>query len=357
MENATRQEAVRARAGARPLPSPLGFGRIFADQMFRMRYTVERGWYDGDIVPYGPLMLDPASRVLHYGQEIFEGHKAYRWSDGRVGLFRPDANAARMNRSATRMQMPTIPEETQLRATLDLVRRVIDWVPDDPGSSLYLRPTMIATEVGLGVRPATEFLYYIIASPVGPYFPSGFAPIRVHAEARYTRAAEGGTGAAKTGGNYAGSLHAAALAKEKGYDAVLWLDGKEHRYVEEIGAMNMCFVIDGKITTSPLSGTILEGVTRDSVLTLARENGDGGIEERLAIDEIVAGIESGRVTEAFGAGTAAVITPIGWLSWNGKEWPIQGGQVGPVARAYYKTLTDIQWGRLVDTRGWMRVVE
>lgn len=357
MDNATRQVSLGRTSKARALPKELGFGRIFADKMFRMRYTAERGWHDATVCPYGPLDLDPAARVLHYGQEIFEGHKAYRWADGRVALFRPDANAARMNRSAERMRMPKIAEELQVRAITDLVAQLHDWVPDDAGSSLYIRPTMIATEKGLGVRPATEFLYYVIVSPVGPYFPQGFSPIRVFAEDKYVRAVAGGTGGAKCGGNYAGSLAAQAAAKEKGYDAVLWLDAAEHRYVEEIGAMNVGFVVDGQLMTSPLTGSILAGITRDSVLTLARDNGRGGVERRLAIDEIVEGISNGTVTEAFGIGTAAVITPIGWLGWKGQDYEIQGGQVGEMAQGFYDELTDIQYGRAEDRHGWMKIVE
>ncbi len=355
MENAVRNAVASPASARRALPATLGFGQIFADVMFRMRYTKAQGWQDGEFCPYGPLMLDPAAKVLHYGQEIFEGHKGYRWDDGRIALFRPDANAARMNRSARRMRMPEIPVETQLDAVVELVRRVQDWVPDAPGS-LYLRPTMIATEAGLGVRAATEFLYYVIASPVGPYFPQGFAPIKVHVESKFTRAAEGGMGAAKTGGNYAGSLFAQTEAKERGYDAVLWLDAKEHRFIEEISAMNIFFVIDGQITTSPLTGSILEGITRDSVITLARDADEGGVERLISIDEIIEGIASGRVSEAFAAGTAAVITPVGGFAWQGHEHPIRGGEIGPMAQKYYARLTDTQWGRVVDTRGWIRFI-
>ncbi|MFN8546572.1 MAG: branched-chain amino acid aminotransferase [Candidatus Eisenbacteria bacterium] len=342
-------------ASTRKFPNPLGFGKYFADKMFKLRWTEEKGWHEAEIVPYGPLQLDPAAKVLHYGQEIFEGHKAYRWADGRIALFRCDQNAARMNRSALRMCMPEVPSDVQLEAVTTLVKQCADWVPEEP-STLYIRPTLIGIEPTLGVRAANEYLYYIIVSPVGPYFPNGFAPIRVWVESKYVRAADGGTGAAKTGGNYGGSLYAQSVAKEKGYEQVLWLDAHEHRYIEEIGAMNIAFVVDGKIVTSPLMGSILPGITRDAVLTLARERGDGGIERRLGIDEIVDGLKTGRVTEAFGIGTAAVITPVGWLCHQGTEYPIQGGQVGPVAKNYYKLLTDIQFGREVDRWGWMRIV-
>lgn len=339
----------------RKLPSPLGFGKIFADKMFRMRWSESSGWYDAEICEYGPIVLDPAAKVLHYGQEIFEGHKAYRWADGRIALFRADQNAARLNRSAWRMRMPEIPQDVQTEATVELVRQLADWVPEEP-STLYLRPTMIGIEPTLGVRSSTEFLYYVICSPVGPYFPNGFAPIQVWVEETYVRAADGGTGAAKTGGNYAGSLLAQSEARAKGYEAVLWLDASEHRYIEEIGAMNIAFVIDGKITTSPLLGSILAGITRDAVLTLARDRGDGGVERRLTIDEVMDGLASGRVSEVFGIGTAAVITPVGSLHYKGKDHLVGGGQLGPVAKSYYKLLTDIQFGREVDRWGWMRVV-
>lgn len=346
-------DSAKARA---TLEKDLGFGRYFADRMFCMKYTEDRGWYDAEIVPYQALPMDPASMVLHYGQEIFEGQKAYRWDDGRVAMFRPDANAARMNRSAQRLCMPTIPVEDQMQATRALVGQLAEWVPPAP-SALYVRPTMIASEAALGVRPAKEYLYFIICSPVGPYFPKGFAPVRVKAEPAYVRAVEGGTGDAKCGGNYASSLLAQNIAKSEGFDAVLWLDAKEHRFVEEIGAMNILFVVDGRLVTSPLHGSILPGITRDSILHLAAAEGLAVKERGLSIQEVTQGIERGVVTEAFGAGTAAVVTPVGIVGWGGTDYVISGNEVGPITKHFYQTLTDFHYGKAKDSYGWMRTVE
>jgi branched-chain amino acid aminotransferase len=356
MEISVRSEQADPTKAKKVLAQDLGFGRYFADRMFRMRYTEAKGWQDSEIVPYGPFLIDPAAMVLHYGQEIFEGQKAYLWADGRIGLFRPEANAARLNSSARRMCMPEIPEELQVEATLRLVGLLRDWVPAPP-SSLYVRPTMIATEPALGVRSAKEFLYFIICSPVGPYFPKGFAPVKVRAEAKHVRAAEGGTGEAKTGGNYAGSLLAQKLAKADGYEANLWLDAREHRFAEEIGAMNILFVLNDAIVTSPLHGTILPGITRESILRMARDEGRKVEERPLSIEEIVAGIKSGALTESFGAGTAAVVTPVGTVGWQGKDHVIAGGEVGPVTQHFYKELTDLQYGKAPDRYHWMRTIE
>lgn len=356
MEIAVRTEKGDPGRARKALTQELGFGRIFADRMFLMRFNETKGWHDSEIVPYGPLPLDPAAMVYHYGQEIFEGQKAYLWADGRLGMFRPEANAARLNRSAKRMCMPEIPQEIQVEATLRLVGLLRDWVPEPP-SSLYVRPTMIASEAALGVRAAKEFFYFIICSPVGPYFPKGFAPVRVKAEPRFVRACEGGTGEAKTGGNYAGSLLAQQEAKADGYDAVLWLDAVEHRRVEEIGAMNILFVVDNKIVTSPLHGTILPGVTRDSILQMTREEGRVVEERHISIEEVAEAAGRGGLTEAFGAGTAAVVTPIGTIGWRGKDIQVGTGQPGPVTQHLYETLTGIQYGRVPDTRGWMHTIE
>jgi branched-chain amino acid aminotransferase len=338
------------------LSKELGFGRYFADLMFQMRYTEGKGWHDPEIGPYQPFALDPASMVFHYGQEIFEGQKAYRWEDGRVAMFRPDANAARMNRSAQRLCMPAIPVDDQMQAVFTLVGLLQEWIPPAP-SSLYVRPFMISTEPALGVRAANQYLYSVICSPVGPYFAKGFAPVRVKAEPAYVRAVEGGTGDAKCGGNYANSLLAQNIARKEGYEAVLWLDAKEHRYVEEIGAMNILFVIDGKLVTSPLHGSILPGITRDSILRLARDLGIVVEERSVSIREIIEGIQHGVVKEAFGAGTAAVITPVGTIGWGGKDFHVNGGEVGPITRQFYKTLTDYQYGKAQDPYGWVRIVE
>jgi len=340
------------------LETDLGFGKVFADRMFEMHYDEARGgWERAAIVPYGPFRMDPASMVFHYGQEIFEGHKAYRWPDGRIAMFRPEENAKRMNRSAARMRMPQIDVEVQLDAAFKLVDRLRDWVPAADGSSLYLRPTMIATEKGLGVRPSRQYLYFVIASPVGPYYSSGFAPIAVKVEDRYIRAVAGGTGAAKTGGNYAAGLLAQADAREEGYNGVLWLDAKGRRDIEEIGAMNMMVVIEDKIVTAPLTGSILPGITRESILKLAPTLGLEVEERKVSIEEVIERVRDGSLSEAFGAGTAAVITPIGTLGYKGSKLSITGDKVGPVANLLYESLTNIQFGRAADPYGWMTVLD
>jgi branched-chain amino acid aminotransferase len=338
------------------LQRDLGFGKYFADLMFRMSYSEATGWHNPEIVPNAPIPMDPAAMVFHYGQEIFEGQKAYRWPDGRVAMFRPEANAARLNRSAERLCMPTIPVADQIQATFALASLLEPWVPAAP-AALYVRPTMIATEAALGVHVSKEYLYFIICSPVGPYFPKGFAPVRVKAETTYTRAAQGGTGDAKCGGNYAGSLLAQKLAKQEGFDAVLWLDAREHRYVEEIGAMNIFFVIDGRLATSPLGGSILPGITRDAVLRLAKDQGMAVEERAISIEEVTRGIAEGTLTEAFAAGTAAIITPVGVLGCDGREYAINRNEVGPVTRRVYETLTGYQFGKIVDPYGWMQAVQ
>ncbi len=355
--NITLHAAASDPARAREtLVKDLGFGKYFADLMFTMRYSPAHGWHQAEIGPYGPLSLDPAAMVFHYGQEIFEGQKAYKWEDSSIAMFRPDANAARLNRSAQRLCMPQIPVEDQVEATFTLVSMLHEWIPAAP-SALYVRPTMVAVEPALGVRAATEYLYFIICSPVGPYFPKGFAPVRVKAEPAYVRAVEGGTGDAKCGGNYANSLLAQQMAASEGFDAVLWLDAKEHRYVEEIGAMNIMFVLDGRLVTSPLHGSILPGITRDSILTLARDEGMSVKERFLSIRELTQGIEQGKVTEAFGSGTAAVITPVGTVGWGGHDFVIGAGEVGPVTKHFYKVLTDYQYGKVTpDPYGWVQLV-
>jgi branched-chain amino acid aminotransferase len=355
MEIAVQTGGSDASRAKQVLSNELGFGRYFADLMFRAQFTDGKGWQDAAVVPYGPLTMDPAAMVLHYGQEIFEGQKAYRWEDGRIAMFRPESNADRFNRSAHRMVMPEVPVDLQVQATFKLVGMLREWVPPFP-SSLYVRPTMIANEAALGVRPAKEYLYYIICSPVGPYFPKGFEPVRVNAVARYARAAEGGTGEAKTGGNYAGALRAQTEAKAAGYDQNLWLDAKEHRYAEEIGAMNILFVMEGAIVTPSLRGTILHGITRDSILKMARDQGLKVEERPVPIDEITAKIQDGRMSESFAAGTAAVITPVGAIAWEGKDYVIGDGRPGPMTQRMYKTLTDMQYGRGKDPYGWVKIV-
>ncbi len=335
----------------------LGFGNHFSDHMFLMDHSPGAGWGNARIVPYGPLSLAPSAMVLHYGQEIFEGLKAYYAKDGAVCLFRPDRNAERLNRSAERMCLPGIPVDDQLHALRELVRIDREWIPREEGASLYIRPTMIATEAGLGVRPSAEVLFFIITGPVGAYYARGFDPVRILVEERYVRAARGGTGEAKTGGNYAASLLAAKNAKTNGFDQVLWLDAEHRRFVEEVGTMNIFFVLGGELVTPPLSGSILPGVTRDTVLTLAREWKIPVAERPVEIDEVLKGASDGTLSEAFGSGTAAVISPVGSLSCHGKEIDVNGGRTGDLSARLYREITGIQYGEVADRHHWIQRVE
>jgi len=336
--------------------SKLQFGKQFTDRMFVMEYTTGQGWHDARIQPYAPFTLDPACMVFHYSQEIFEGLKAFRRPDGSVALFRPADNVARFNRSARRMCMPEVDEAFFLDALRQLIRLESDWVPKSEGTSLYIRPTMIATEPMLGVRPADQYLCYIILSPVGAYYKGGIAPVKIWISDFYVRAAEGGTGEAKTGGNYAASLSASREAAAQGYDQVLWLDAKEKRYIEEVGSMNMLFVVDGRIVTSPLKGTVLDGITRRSVLTLAREMGLEVEERALTVDEVLDGVESGRISEAFGTGTAVVISPVAQFTYKGRTVMLNGGKTGKITQQLYDALTGIQYGRRDDPHGWVETL-
>lgn len=336
--------------------SKLTFGKQFTDRMFVMEYDTGKGWHSARIQPYGPFSLDPAAMVLHYSQEIFEGLKAYRHQDGNVALFRPADNIRRFNRSAARMCMPEVDEPFFLDALKELIRLEEGWVPSSAGTSLYVRPTMIANEPMLGVRPADQYLCYIILSPVGAYYKGGIAPVKIWISDFYVRAAEGGTGEAKTGGNYAASLYASKEATEKGYDQVLWLDAKEKKYVEEVGSMNMIFLYDGKIVTSPLQGTVLDGITRRSALALVKELGYEIEERALSVDEILDGVENGRLQEAFGAGTAVVISPVAQFTYRDRTVVLNGGQTGELTQKLYDTLTGIQYGRLSDTHGWIDIL-
>jgi branched-chain amino acid aminotransferase len=336
--------------------SQLGFGKLFTDRMLVMEYVAGSGWHTVRIQPYGPFSLDPACAVLHYAQEIFEGLKAFRRDDGRIALFRPMDNVRRFNRSAERMCMPPVDETFFLEAIRQLVRLEADWVPRSAGTSLYLRPTMIATDPYLGVRPSETYLCYVILSPVGAYYKGGFSPVKIWISDDHVRAALGGTGEAKTGGNYAASLKASMEAAARGFDQVLWLDAEQRRHVEEVGSMNICFVIDGKVVTSPLRGTILDGVTRRSILTLVRDFGMEVEERALPVDEIFAAIEQGRMTEAFGTGTAAVVSPVGQFTYHHHTATVGDGQVGPLTLKLYETLTGIQYGRLPDPHGWVELI-
>jgi len=333
--------------------SNLAFGKQFTDRMLVMRFTAERGWQSARIQPYGPFSLDPAAMVLHYSQEIFEGLKAFRRPDGSVALFRPKDNIARFNRSAARMCMPEVDEEFFFDSLLELIRLESAWVPKSEGTSLYIRPTMIASEPMLGVRPADEYLCYVILSPVGAYYKGGIAPVKIWISDHYVRAAHGGTGEAKTGGNYAASLMAAREAAENGYDQVLWLDAREKKYVEEVGSMNMLFLYDGKIVTSPLQGTVLDGITRRSTLTLLKDLGYQIEERALTVDEVMEGAQNGRLQEAFGTGTAVVISPVGSFCYRGECVTLGDGEPGELTMKLYRELTDIQYGRQPDRYNWI----
>ncbi len=342
----------------KPFPSQLPFGRYFADRMFSQHYTPDKGWHDAKIGPYQPFPMDPAAVVFHYAQEIFEGLKAYRRPDGKINLFRPWENCARFNRSALRMAMAPVDEEDHFEAIAALVSVVHEAVPSQPESSLYIRPTLIANDVGLGVHASKSYLHFVIAGPTGPYFATGFNPVAVYVSREMIRAVRGGTGAAKTGGNYAASLYVAEQVRSLGFQQVLWLDGMERRYVEEVGAMNIGFVYEGKhIATPALSGSILPGVTRDSVLRLAPDLGYTVREEKLDIDEVLGDIRKGRITEVFGIGTAAVIAPVGKLGDEKDVAVINNNESGPVAKHLYQALTDIQYGRAADPYGWTYCVE
>jgi len=332
--------------------SKLGFGKIFTDHMFIVEYQKGIGWHNARIVPYASLSIDPASPVLHYAQEIFEGLKAYKCLDGTVQMFRPIENALRMNRSAKRMCMPTLDPNFQLKAMKKLLELEKDWVPSSKGTSLYIRPMMIASGAQLGVHPATHFLYIIICSPSGPYYKEGIKPLRIHIEDVHVRAVKGGIGEAKTGGNYAASLKATFDAAEKGFDQVLWLDGQENKYIEEVGAMNMMVVLDGKIVTAPIGGSILDGITRKSILTLAKDLGYETEERRISVNDLFEAYHKGTLTEAFGTGTAAVISPIGELVYKGNSIVLNDRKIGKISRHLYDTLVGIQRGDLQDSYNW-----
>lgn len=356
-DDTIRSEPVTERDPA-TLPTDLGFGRYFADRMFTQRYTSGRGWHDPVIGPYRPITLDPAAEVLHNGQMIFDGTKAYRRADGNINLFRTEKNAERFNRSALRMSMPTVDPEFHLEAITELVRQEHRWVPWQENAALYIRPVMISTEAALEVRSAREYLHYIILSPVAPYFAGGFAPVAVYVAHEYVRAVRGGTGEAKTPGNYAGSIAATEIALKKGYQQVLWLDAVERRHVDEVGAMNIAFIYEGKQLRTPLlSGAILHGVTRLSILQLARDLGLEVVEDRIDFAEALADIRSGRITEMFGMGTGAVIAPVGRLGYQDQEIKLNNGEPGPIARRLYDELTGIQYARRADPYGWTRLIE
>ncbi|MBQ5841386.1 MAG: branched-chain amino acid aminotransferase [Clostridia bacterium] len=337
----------------KPAPDTLGFGKVFTDHMFVMDYSKEQGWHDARIVPFAPIALHPASTVLHYGSEIFEGLKAYRRADGGVQMFRPIENIRRMNNSARRMCLPEIPEELAMEVLTEFVRVEQDWTPSAPGTSLYLRPFMFGNDETLGVHAVHNATYVIIASPVGSYYKEGINPVKIMIETEDVRAVRGGTGEAKCGGNYAASNRAGQRAEEQGYSQVLWLDGVERKYIEEVGAMNVMFKIAGEVVTPRLSGSILPGITRKSCIEVLKKQGYTVSERLISIDELAEAMANGTLEEAWGCGTAAVVSPIGELNYKGEKYTVNNGEIGPVTQYLYDTLTGIQWGKVEDTFGWI----
>jgi branched-chain amino acid aminotransferase len=342
-----------------PTPEEFGgiaFGTVFTDHMLLIDYYEGKGWHDARIVPYGPLSLDPASSCLHYGQLIFEGMKAYRHRDGRIVMFRPEMNMKRMNDSCERMCIAPIDEKEMLRATSELIGIDSAWVPDVPGTSLYVRPFIFSSEAFLGVHPSKSFTFAVILSPVGAYFKGGLSPVRIYVEDKYVRAVRGGTGRAKCAGNYAGSLKSQQEAEAKGYSQVLWLDGVERRYIEEVGGMNIFFVIGGEVVTPELNGSILPGITRDSVIEVVRSWGMPMSERKISIDELYEAYKAGEAKEALCTGTAAVISPIGELKWKDAVMSFNDGRIGAVTQRLYDEITGIQTGAVPDRFGWLHTV-
>ena len=343
----------------KPLPDPdtLVFGKTFTDHMFLMNYDAGQGWHDPRIVPYGPLSLEPSCMVFHYAQELFEGMKAYRTPEGKVQLFRPTENALRFNSSCERMCVPAIDPDFFVDAVKALVKVDQAWVPNKKGASLYIRPFVFATDPSLGVHASHSYLFVIILCPVGSYYAEGINPVKIYVEDADVRAVRGGTGYTKCGGNYAASLRAGERAEEKGYSQVLWLDGVERKYIEEVGAMNVLFKIDGKVVTPALTGSVLPGITRKSCLELLRDWGVSVEERLISAQELFDAAESGKLEEAWGSGTAAVVSPIGELAMGDKVVTVNGGQIGRLTQRLYDTLTGIQWGTEPDPYGWTVPVE
>lgn len=339
----------------KPIPdesNPLEFGTIFTDHMFIMDYEVGKGWYNPRITEYAPLTLDPSAMVFHYGQEMFEGLKAYKTEDGRILLFRPDKNIERANNTNRRICIPEIPEDDFLQALKEIVLADKDWIPTNPGTSLYIRPFIIATDPFLGVRPSNTYMFIVILSPVGPYYKEGLNPVKIWIEDEYVRAVKGGIGEAKTGGNYVASLASQVKAHDAGYSQVLWLDGVHRKYIEEVGAMNIFFKINGTVVTPELNGSILPGVTRNSCIALCKKWGLSVEEKRISIDEIYEAAENGTLEEVWGTGTAAVISPVGQLRWKDHVMQIHEGGIGEISQRLYDTVTGIQLGELEDTLNW-----
>ncbi|MDR2531432.1 MAG: branched-chain amino acid aminotransferase [Oscillospiraceae bacterium] len=341
----------------KPIPaddSTLGFGRVFSDHMFVMNYKKGEGWYDPRIVPFDDIALSPAAMVLHYSQTIFEGLKAYRKPDGNIQLFRPEENFKRMNLSGSRMVIPEIPEDVALAGLKELLKLDKDWIPHSDGASLYIRPFVFASDPFVGVRPGEEYIFMIITSPSGPYYATGLNPVGIYVEESFVRAVRGGPGYTKTGGNYAASLAGQVEAQKQGLAQVLWLDGIERKYIEEVGAMNIFFVIGDEVITPELQGSILEGITRKSVIELCRKWGLKVTERKISIDEIADTYKSGALKECFGTGTAAVISPVGLLKWGDLSMEINNNKIGDVSKRLYDTLTGIQYGKITDDMNWVR---
>ena len=341
---------------ATPKPKPdwdhLGFGDYFSDHMLLIEYTTGKGWHDARIVPYGPVSMEPSAMVLHYAVEVFEGLKAYACPDGKIRMFRPLSNAARLNRSAARFCCPALPEDVFVDTLCRLIKVDKDWIPKAENTSLYIRPFMYSDQSNVGVRIPDSYRFVVILSPVGAYYPEGLNPVKIYVEDEYVRASKGGTGFTKCGGNYAASLIAQKKAKDMGFTQVLWLDGVERKYIEEVGTMNVMFKIKGEIVTPELGDSILPGVTRESCIQLLRSWGLSVTERKLSIDELYEAARNGDLEEAFGTGTAAVISPIGLFSIRGEKLQVQDGGIGAVSQRLYDTLTGIQWGKLPDPYGW-----
>ena len=336
----------------KPDYSKLGFGKYFTDHMLVMTYT-DGKWNEPEIVPYKDFNMDPCTNVLHYGQGIFEGLKAYKDKNGKITMFRPYDNMKRMNKSAERLSMPTFDGDMMVDCIKELVKIDADWIPTEPGTALYIRPTMIANDKALGVHAAHNYIFYVILSPVGSYYAHGLAPTKIMIEEEYVRASIGGTGECKCMGNYAASILAGELANQKGYDQVLWLDGKDRKYIEEVGAMNIFFVIDNVVVTPALVGSILHGVTRRSAIQVLEKAGYKVEERRISVDEVVKAHKEGRLNEVFGTGTAAVVSPVGVLHYKGEDLIINNNEMGPIAKYAYDTITGIQTGRIKDDFGWV----
>ena len=337
----------------KPDPKTLVFGKTFTDHMFVMNYNAGQGWHDGRIVPYGPLELAPSAMVFHYAQEVFEGMKAYRRPDGGVQLFRPMDNVRRLNDSCERLCIPKLPEDEALAAIEALVKVEADWVPSEPGTSLYIRPFIIATDASLGVHASHSYLFCVICCPVGAYYAEGINPVRIYVENEDVRAVRGGTGYTKCGGNYAASIRAGERAEEQGYAQVLWLDGVERKYIEEVGSMNVMFKVDGKVITPKLTGSVLPGITRRSCIQLLKDWGMEVEERLITAQELFDAAKEGKLEEAWGTGTAAVVSPVGEMGWNDQHVVVNHNQIGPVTQKLYDTLTGIQWGTAEDPHDWV----